>query len=63
MNDVRAITDTGNLSIRLFCRYAKDVQRFNQRMVRFADSHPDICEVEEVIGGVDDVTITMSWKK
>jgi hypothetical protein len=52
MNDVRAITDTDNQSIRLFCRYAKDVDRINQRMVRFADIHPDICGVfdEEDIG-------------
>tara|TARA_R110002012_G_scaffold244889_3_gene419883 strand:- start:8448 stop:8762 length:315 start_codon:yes stop_codon:yes gene_type:complete len=63
MNDVRAIKDTNNLSIRLFCRYAKDVQRFNQRMVRFADSHPDICGVfDEGDEAPESITFNLSWK-
>lgn len=63
MNDVRAITDTNNLSIRLFCRYAKDVQRINNRMVRFADSHPDICGVfDEGEKAPEPITFNLTWK-
>jgi hypothetical protein len=63
MNDIRAITDTDNLSIRLFCRYAKDVERINQRMVRFADIHPDICGVfDEGDTGKESTTFILSWK-
>tara|TARA_R110002167_G_scaffold2284_5_gene11696 strand:- start:159 stop:491 length:333 start_codon:yes stop_codon:yes gene_type:complete len=63
MNDVRAITDTDNLSIRLFCRYAKDVERFNQRLIKFVDSHPDICGVfEEGETGEESITFNLTWK-
>tara|TARA_R110001592_G_scaffold361327_1_gene671729 strand:+ start:228 stop:542 length:315 start_codon:yes stop_codon:yes gene_type:complete len=42
MNDVRAITGMSKQSIRLFCRYKKDVQRMSQRVIMFGDSHPEI---------------------
>ncbi|MEI8647009.1 hypothetical protein P4S73_02300 [Paraglaciecola sp. Hal342] len=45
MNDVRAITDTDNQSIRIFCRYENDVERMSQRINNFAESHSDICGV------------------
>ena len=38
MNDVRAITDETNNVIRLFCRYKKDVERFNHRVIKFDES-------------------------
>jgi hypothetical protein len=65
MNDVRAITDTGNQSIRLFCRYKKDIRRINQRVIRFADSHSEMCGVvdDEDTCGVDWMTIKVTWKK
>ena len=63
MNDVRAITDTKNLSIRLFCRYAKDVERFNLRVIKFAKSHSDICGVfEEGEKAPESITFNLTWK-
>jgi hypothetical protein len=59
MNDVRAITGIYNQSIRLFCRYKKDVQRMSQRLIKFVDSHPDLCGVfdEE-----ESITFNLTWK-
>lgn len=63
MNNVRAITDTKNLSIRLFCRYAKDVRRFNHRVIKFAERHSDICDVfDEGESGEESITFNISWK-
>ena len=40
----------------------KDVQRINNRMVRFADSHPDICGVFDVgETGEESITFNISW--
>lgn len=62
MNDVRAITDTKNLSIRLFCRYAKDVERFNLRVIKFAKCHSDICGVfDEGEKAPEFITFNISW--
>jgi hypothetical protein len=62
MNDVRAITD--NQFIRLFCRYKKDVQRMSQRLIKFVDSHPDICGVfdEEDTGETESITFNLTCK-
>lgn len=63
MNDVRAITDTDNKSIRIFCRYENDLERMSQRIITFAESHPDICGVfdeEEV--GEESITFNLTWK-
>jgi hypothetical protein len=62
MNDVRAITD--NQFIRLFCRYKKDVQRMSQRLIKFVDSHPDICGLfdEEDTGETESITFNLTWK-
>jgi len=65
MNDVRAIMGMSNQSIRLFCRYKKDVQRMSQRIIKFADSHPDICGVfdEEDTGETpESITFNLTWK-
>ena len=63
MNDVRAITDTKNLSIRLFCRYAKDVQRMSQRINNFAESHSEICDVfDEGKKAPEAITFNLTWK-
>jgi hypothetical protein len=62
MNDVRAIMDKGNLSIRLFCRYAKDVERINQRVIKFVMSHADICGVFDVSVTDEDSSINSKGK-
>jgi hypothetical protein len=61
MNDVRVIID--NQFIRLFCLYTKDVQRMSQRLIKFADSHPDICGVfDEEETGEESITFNLTWK-
>ena len=65
MNDVRAITDMSNQSIRLFCRYKKDVQRFSLRIVKFSNCHRDICSVvdeEEIRETPESITFNLTWK-
>ena len=64
-NDVRAICDEVNVTIRLFCRYKKDVERFNLRIVNFAHHHPEMCGVVNEKGGdeEDEKNIRLTWKK
>jgi hypothetical protein len=60
MNDVRAIVDSTENVIRLFCRYSKDVQKISKRVVKFANTNPDLCSA--IDNKLDDSSATISFR-
>ena len=64
MNDVRAISDETHVTIRLFCRYKKDVKRSSQRIVKFANNHLYMCSVfdEEGDEEPESISFKLTWK-
>jgi hypothetical protein len=44
LNDVRAIINKESHQIRFCCRYERDVQRINRKVLAFANDHSDLCK-------------------
>jgi RNA polymerase-binding transcription factor DksA len=64
VNDVRAFTNKESNTIRLFCRYKRDVHRIQSKLTRFAVGHPDLCNVtdEKIDLETTPIVFKLTWK-